>query len=147
MCSVQMLSTSEKRYVHLISILKSISSSLLNIKGTSSNYLRQLTCRNLKLSVWHPTLASLWSLCPGGVVHEVLEGCTQCIDHSSFLPRPKGSMGNKALSHDSVFIFESASGNVAGDMLPQENIPGRVKTLQVRTSSLCLWCCSVLAVF
>uniref|UniRef100_A0A8D0EPE2 Uncharacterized protein n=1 Tax=Strix occidentalis caurina TaxID=311401 RepID=A0A8D0EPE2_STROC len=43
-------------------------------------------------------------------------------------------MGNKALSHDSVFIFESAPGNVAGDTLSQENIPGRVKTLQVRTS-------------
>ncbi|KAM9274116.1 acrosomal protein KIAA1210 homolog isoform 2-T2 [Morus bassanus] len=45
---------------------------------------------------------------------------------------PKGSMGNKALSHDSVFIFESAPGNVAGDMLSQENIPGRVKTLQLQ---------------
>uniref|UniRef100_A0A672UQG6 Uncharacterized protein n=1 Tax=Strigops habroptila TaxID=2489341 RepID=A0A672UQG6_STRHB len=40
-------------------------------------------------------------------------------------------MGNKALSHDSVFIFESAPGNVAGDVLSQENIPGRVKTLQL----------------
>uniref|UniRef100_A0A8C3VER2 Uncharacterized protein n=1 Tax=Catharus ustulatus TaxID=91951 RepID=A0A8C3VER2_CATUS len=45
-------------------------------------------------------------------------------------------MGNKALSHDSVFIFESAPGNVTGDVLSQENLPGRVKTLQVRTSSL-----------
>ncbi|XP_074963194.1 acrosomal protein KIAA1210 homolog isoform X2 [Phalacrocorax aristotelis] len=45
---------------------------------------------------------------------------------------PKGSMGNKALSHDSVFIFESAPGNVAGDTLSQENIPGRVKTLQLQ---------------
>uniref|UniRef100_A0A8C0B7H9 Uncharacterized protein n=1 Tax=Buteo japonicus TaxID=224669 RepID=A0A8C0B7H9_9AVES len=40
-------------------------------------------------------------------------------------------MGNKALSHDSVFIFESAPGSVAGDTLSQENIPGRVKTLQI----------------
>ncbi|XP_075291864.1 acrosomal protein KIAA1210 homolog isoform X2 [Opisthocomus hoazin] len=52
--------------------------------------------------------------------------------HSPKEAGPKGSMGNKALSHDSVFIFESASGNVAGDMLPQENIPGRVKTLQLQ---------------
>uniref|UniRef100_A0A8C5U995 Uncharacterized protein n=1 Tax=Malurus cyaneus samueli TaxID=2593467 RepID=A0A8C5U995_9PASS len=44
-------------------------------------------------------------------------------------------MGNKALSHDSVFISESAPGNVAGDVLSQENLPGRVKTLQVRASS------------
>ncbi|XP_062359156.1 acrosomal protein KIAA1210 homolog isoform X2 [Cinclus cinclus] len=44
----------------------------------------------------------------------------------------KGSMGNKALSHDSVFIFESAPGNVTGDVLSQENIPGRVKTLQLQ---------------
>lgn len=63
--------------------------------------------------------------------------CSQCTDHSSFLPsRSKGSMGNKALSHDSVFIFESAPGSVTGDVLSQENIPGRVKTLQVRASSL-----------
>ncbi|XP_077642644.1 acrosomal protein KIAA1210 homolog isoform X2 [Lonchura striata] len=46
--------------------------------------------------------------------------------------RPKGSMGSKALSHDSVFIFESAPGNVTGDVLSQENIPGRVKTLQLQ---------------
>ncbi|KAM9538100.1 acrosomal protein KIAA1210 homolog isoform 2-T2 [Guaruba guarouba] len=45
---------------------------------------------------------------------------------------PKGSMGNKALSHDSVFIFESAAGNVAGDLLSQEDIHGRVKTLQLQ---------------
>lgn len=78
---------------------------------------------------------------------EVLQSCAQCIDHSSFLPRPKGSMGNKALSHDSVFIFESAPGNVAGDPLSQENKSGRVKTLQVRASSPHSRCCSVLAVF
>ncbi|XP_068813751.1 acrosomal protein KIAA1210 homolog isoform X9 [Struthio camelus] len=41
-------------------------------------------------------------------------------------------MGNKALSHDSVFIFESAPGSVAGDTSSQENIPGRVKTLQLQ---------------
>ncbi|XP_051486570.1 acrosomal protein KIAA1210 homolog isoform X2 [Apus apus] len=45
---------------------------------------------------------------------------------------PKGSMGNKALSHDSVFIFESAAGNVASNKLSQESIPGRVKTLQLQ---------------
>ncbi|XP_069723578.1 acrosomal protein KIAA1210 homolog isoform X2 [Phaenicophaeus curvirostris] len=45
---------------------------------------------------------------------------------------PKGSMGNKALSHDSVFIFESTPGSVASDVLSQENIPGRVKTLQLQ---------------
>ncbi|XP_030304854.1 acrosomal protein KIAA1210 homolog [Calypte anna] len=52
--------------------------------------------------------------------------------HSQKEVGPKGSMGNKALSHDSVFIFESAAGNLAGNMLPQENIPGRVKTLQLQ---------------
>ncbi|XP_026704410.1 acrosomal protein KIAA1210 homolog isoform X2 [Athene cunicularia] len=52
--------------------------------------------------------------------------------HSPKEAGPKGSMGNKALSHDSVFIFESAPGNVAGDTLSQENIPGRVKTLQLQ---------------
>ncbi|KAM4767874.1 acrosomal protein KIAA1210 homolog isoform 3-T3 [Cyanocitta cristata] len=52
--------------------------------------------------------------------------------HSPKEAGPKGSMGNKALSHDSVFIFESAPGNVAGDVLSQENIPGRVKTLQLQ---------------
>ncbi|KAM6057232.1 LOW QUALITY PROTEIN: acrosomal protein KIAA1210 homolog [Theristicus caerulescens] len=52
--------------------------------------------------------------------------------HSPKEAGPKGSMGSKALSHDSVFIFESAPGNVAGNMLSQENIPGRVKTLQLQ---------------
>ncbi|XP_054695398.1 acrosomal protein KIAA1210 homolog isoform X2 [Grus americana] len=52
--------------------------------------------------------------------------------HSPKEVGPKGSMGNKALSHDSVFIFESAPGSVAGDMSSQENIPGRVKTLQLQ---------------
>ncbi|XP_068268084.1 acrosomal protein KIAA1210 homolog isoform X2 [Nyctibius grandis] len=52
--------------------------------------------------------------------------------HSPKEAGPKASMGNKALSHDSVFIFESAPGNVAGDMLSQENISGRVKTLQLQ---------------
>ncbi|RLW02405.1 hypothetical protein DV515_00007119 [Chloebia gouldiae] len=52
--------------------------------------------------------------------------------HSPREAGPKGSMGNKALSHDSVFIFESAPGNVTGDVLSQENIPGRVKTLQLQ---------------
>ncbi|KAM6354058.1 acrosomal protein KIAA1210 homolog isoform 2-T5 [Alca torda] len=52
--------------------------------------------------------------------------------HSLKEAGPKGSMGNKALSHDSVFIFESAPGSVEGDMLSQENVPGRVKTLQLQ---------------
>lgn len=80
----------------------------------------------------HLTLASLSPCCPGGVGN-VPSALTT---HPSSLSRPKGSMGNKALSHDSVFIFESAPGNVTGDVLSQENLPGRVKTLQVRTSSL-----------
>lgn len=58
------------------------------------------------------------------------------IAYRPFLPsRSKGSLGNKALSHDSVFIFETAPENAAGDASSQENIPGRVKTLQV---SACL---------
>ncbi|XP_043378226.1 acrosomal protein KIAA1210 homolog isoform X12 [Chelonia mydas] len=52
--------------------------------------------------------------------------------HSPTEPGSKGSMGNKALSHDSVFIFESAPENTAGDMSSQENIPGKVKTLQLQ---------------
>lgn len=52
--------------------------------------------------------------------------------HSPKEAGPKGSMGNKALSHDSVFIFESVPGGVAGDVSSQENIPGRVKTLQLQ---------------
>uniref|UniRef100_A0A8D0H1G2 DUF4592 domain-containing protein n=1 Tax=Sphenodon punctatus TaxID=8508 RepID=A0A8D0H1G2_SPHPU len=52
--------------------------------------------------------------------------------NSSVEPGSKGSMGNKALSHDSVFIFESAPENVAGDRLSQENIPGKVRALQLR---------------
>nr|XP_025978890.1 acrosomal protein KIAA1210 homolog isoform X3 [Dromaius novaehollandiae] len=52
--------------------------------------------------------------------------------HSPKEPGPKGSMGNKALSHDSVFIFESSPGSVVGDTSSQENIPGRVKALQLQ---------------
>uniref|UniRef100_A0A8C8R7G4 DUF4592 domain-containing protein n=1 Tax=Pelusios castaneus TaxID=367368 RepID=A0A8C8R7G4_9SAUR len=52
--------------------------------------------------------------------------------HSPAEPGSKGSMGNKALSHDSVFIFESAPENTAGDVSSQENIPGKVKTLQLQ---------------
>ncbi|XP_050820430.1 acrosomal protein KIAA1210 homolog isoform X3 [Gopherus flavomarginatus] len=52
--------------------------------------------------------------------------------HSPTEPGSKGSMGNKALSHDSVFIFESAPENTADDMSSQENIPGKVKTLQLQ---------------
>ncbi|XP_038273305.1 acrosomal protein KIAA1210 homolog isoform X3 [Dermochelys coriacea] len=52
--------------------------------------------------------------------------------HSPTEPGSKGSMGNKALSHDSVFIFESAPENPAGEMSSQENVPGKVKTLQLQ---------------
>ncbi|XP_041095748.1 CRACD-like protein isoform X2 [Polyodon spathula] len=45
----------------------------------------------------------------------------------------KGSMGNKALSHDSVFVSDSPSLE-ANDGLgsSQENIPGKVKSLQLQ---------------
>ncbi|XP_042335943.1 acrosomal protein KIAA1210 homolog isoform X2 [Sceloporus undulatus] len=46
-------------------------------------------------------------------------------------PGSKGSMGNKALSHDSVFIFESLP-DVADKTCSQENLPGNVKALQLR---------------
>eukprot|EP00076_Gallus_gallus_P009547 XP_004940902.1 acrosomal protein KIAA1210 homolog isoform X3 [Gallus gallus] len=52
--------------------------------------------------------------------------------HSPKEAGPKGNMGNKALSHDSVFIFESVSGSAAGDTSSQECIPGRVKALQLQ---------------
>ncbi|XP_065585902.1 acrosomal protein KIAA1210 homolog [Cyrtonyx montezumae] len=52
--------------------------------------------------------------------------------HSPKEAGPKGNMGNKALSHDSVFIFESVSGSAADDTSSQECIPGRVKTLQLQ---------------
>ncbi|KYO38206.1 acrosomal protein KIAA1210 homolog isoform X1 [Alligator mississippiensis] len=52
--------------------------------------------------------------------------------HSPAEAGSKGSLGNKALSHDSVFIFETAPENAAGDASSQENIPGRVKTLQLQ---------------
>ncbi|XP_030065702.1 acrosomal protein KIAA1210 homolog [Microcaecilia unicolor] len=44
----------------------------------------------------------------------------------------KGNMGNKARSHDSVFISEPALENEAGDRLSQENITGNVKALQLQ---------------
>nr|XP_014348685.1 PREDICTED: uncharacterized protein KIAA1210 homolog isoform X2 [Latimeria chalumnae] len=45
----------------------------------------------------------------------------------------KGNMGNKALSHDSVFISElPSSENKAGEEPSQENIPGKVKALQLQ---------------
>lgn len=47
----------------------------------------------------------------------------------------KGSMGNKALSHDSVFISEPASENTTGDRLSQETTPGKVKALQLQLQS------------
>ncbi|XP_066496224.1 acrosomal protein KIAA1210 homolog [Tiliqua scincoides] len=46
-------------------------------------------------------------------------------------PGSKGSMGNKALSHDSVFIFDS-SPEVTGKASSQENLPGKVKALQLQ---------------
>ncbi|KAH0630855.1 hypothetical protein JD844_004162 [Phrynosoma platyrhinos] len=46
-------------------------------------------------------------------------------------PGSKGSMGNKALSHDSVFIFESLP-DVEDKTSSQENLPGKVKALQLR---------------
>ncbi|XP_010225801.1 PREDICTED: uncharacterized protein LOC104580051 [Tinamus guttatus] len=52
--------------------------------------------------------------------------------HSPKEAGPKGNMGSKALSHDSVFILESSPGSVAGDTASQENIPGRVKALQLQ---------------
>ncbi|XP_044283216.1 acrosomal protein KIAA1210 homolog isoform X2 [Varanus komodoensis] len=51
--------------------------------------------------------------------------------HAAVEPGSKGSMGNKALSHDSVFIFEALP-DVAGQMASQENLPGKVKALQLR---------------
>ncbi|XP_025894894.1 acrosomal protein KIAA1210 homolog [Nothoprocta perdicaria] len=52
--------------------------------------------------------------------------------HSPKEAGPKGNMGSKALSHDSVFILESSPASVAGDTASQENIPGRVKALQLQ---------------
>ncbi|XP_053130334.1 acrosomal protein KIAA1210 homolog isoform X3 [Hemicordylus capensis] len=46
-------------------------------------------------------------------------------------PGSKGSMGSKALSHDSVFIFES-SPEVVGKTCSHENLPGKVKSLQLQ---------------
>nr|XP_056714972.1 acrosomal protein KIAA1210 homolog [Euleptes europaea] len=46
-------------------------------------------------------------------------------------PGSKGSMGNKALSHDSVFIFESPP-DTAGKTSSQENLPGKVRALQLK---------------
>ncbi|KAL8180871.1 UNVERIFIED_CONTAM: hypothetical protein K2H54_038266 [Gekko kuhli] len=46
-------------------------------------------------------------------------------------PGSKGIMGNKALSHDSVFIFESPP-ETAGKTSSQENLPGKVKALQLQ---------------
>ncbi|XP_063288016.1 acrosomal protein KIAA1210 homolog isoform X2 [Pelobates fuscus] len=45
-------------------------------------------------------------------------------------PGPKSNMGNKALSHDSV--FQSETENIAKDKSSQENIPGKVKSLQLQ---------------
>ncbi|XP_078236712.1 acrosomal protein KIAA1210 homolog isoform X3 [Pogona vitticeps] len=46
-------------------------------------------------------------------------------------PGSRGSMGNKALSHDSVFISESLP-DVTSHTCSQENLPGKVKALQLR---------------
>ncbi|XP_028923326.1 acrosomal protein KIAA1210 homolog isoform X3 [Ornithorhynchus anatinus] len=52
--------------------------------------------------------------------------------HSPAEPGSKAIMGNKALSHDSVFILESGSENLPGDQTSQENLPGKVKALQLQ---------------
>ncbi|XP_041076430.1 CRACD-like protein isoform X2 [Polyodon spathula] len=45
----------------------------------------------------------------------------------------KGSMGNKALSHDSVFVSDSPSLEANDGLVSsQENIPGKVKSLQLQ---------------
>lgn len=94
---MQMLSTSEKRHLHLISILKSVSSLLPSIKGDSSDYFRQLTCRNLKLSEMHPTLGSLWSLCLGEVVQGSVGGLYP-VHWRLFLPsQPQRKHGKQSL--------------------------------------------------
>ncbi|XP_061454840.1 acrosomal protein KIAA1210 homolog isoform X2 [Rhineura floridana] len=54
------------------------------------------------------------------------------IHHLSAEPGSKGSMGNKALSHDSVFVFDSSSPDIVGKMSSQENLPGKVKALQLQ---------------
>ncbi|XP_067327603.1 acrosomal protein KIAA1210 homolog isoform X2 [Anolis sagrei] len=46
-------------------------------------------------------------------------------------PTSKGSMGSKALSHDSVFICESLP-DVADKTASQDDLPGKVKALQLR---------------
>nr|XP_060612562.1 acrosomal protein KIAA1210 homolog [Anolis sagrei ordinatus] len=46
-------------------------------------------------------------------------------------PTSKGSMGSKALSHDSVFICESLP-DVADKTASQDNLPGKVNALQLR---------------
>ncbi|XP_034969841.1 acrosomal protein KIAA1210 homolog isoform X2 [Zootoca vivipara] len=53
-----------------------------------------------------------------------LRNLDSCILHLPIEPGSKGNMGNKALSHDSVFTAPS-----------QENLPGKVKTLQVTSES------------
>ncbi|XP_053330017.1 acrosomal protein KIAA1210 homolog [Spea bombifrons] len=50
--------------------------------------------------------------------------------HPAHEPGTKGSMGNKALSHDSVFISESE--NVTEERSSQEKVPGKVKALQLQ---------------
>ncbi|XP_048370442.1 acrosomal protein KIAA1210 homolog isoform X2 [Sphaerodactylus townsendi] len=46
-------------------------------------------------------------------------------------PGSKGNMGNKALSHDSIFIFELPPDTI-GKTSSQENLPGKVKALQLK---------------
>ncbi|KAM4662553.1 acrosomal protein KIAA1210 homolog isoform 2-T2 [Discoglossus pictus] len=50
--------------------------------------------------------------------------------HPADDPGSKGSMGSKAVSHDSIFISESE--NVVAAHSSQENIPGKVKALQLQ---------------
>nr|XP_033802303.1 acrosomal protein KIAA1210-like isoform X3 [Geotrypetes seraphini] len=52
--------------------------------------------------------------------------------HSTTKSGTKRNMGNKAWSHDSVFLSEPALENEAGNRLSQENIAGNVKALQLQ---------------
>ncbi|XP_058845561.1 capping protein-inhibiting regulator of actin dynamics-like isoform X8 [Acipenser ruthenus] len=52
-------------------------------------------------------------------------------DSEEYETGSKGSMGNKALSHDSVFVSDKPSSEANdGVVSSQENIPGKVKSLQ-----------------
>ncbi|KAG8448272.1 hypothetical protein GDO86_015386 [Hymenochirus boettgeri] len=59
-----------------------------------------------------------------------VSGASSNVLHPENDPRAKGYMGNKALSHDSVFMAESE--NTTKEHSSCENIPGRVKALQMQ---------------